>query len=88
MILVTPVCERNKKPRICNRFQMELYPFREDKSGAPSIQPIKYANGFLESDVFIGLAASDPLARFFKRTLALTDIFRGFLTSVAGIAFL
>lgn len=52
------------------------------------MQPIKYANGFLESDVFIGLAASDPLARFFKGTLALADIFRGFLTSVAGIAFL
>jgi hypothetical protein len=52
------------------------------------MQPIKYANGFLESGVFRGLAAPDSPARFLTRTLALADISRGFLTRVADIGFL
>ena len=52
------------------------------------MQPIKYANGFLESDVFRGLAAAESPARFSTRTLALADIFQGFLTSAEDICFI
>ena len=41
MILITSIGNCHKKPCIRDRFQMELYPFREDKSGVPSMQPIK-----------------------------------------------
>jgi hypothetical protein len=61
---------------------------RVDKSGAASMQPIKYAKGSLESAVFGVLAAKDSPSRFLTRTLALADIFQGVLTSAASIGFI
>lgn len=62
-----------------------LYPLRLDRSGTPSIQPIRYAKGFFIMLALLAFDAATRRLRFFDPRLALTVNFRLLDSRVAGM---